>query len=144
MTRNAGRSDHWLRGFTLLLTLVAACHAGDEQGEVSGGPLTEAGEYDLTNRPATEGIGRFTLRDDSELTVTRVEFAPGASEVLHTHGFDLLVVPLTEGAVDFVVGDVTLNHLAVGEIQLIPQGVPHRLGNSGDRRFDIIAIAVHR
>jgi len=134
----------WLLGMVMFLVMGQGCEAGDGLGSSGGSSASGPADYDLADRPTVDGITRSTLRDDPELTVTRVAFAPGASEVPHTHAFDLLVVPLTAGPVSLVVGDEEILHLAPGEVQLIPAGIPHMLGNTGDRAFEIIAIAVHR
>jgi quercetin dioxygenase-like cupin family protein len=93
-------------------------------------------------RPETPGITRTTLKDDAKSTVTRVHFAPGAVEPPHTHPYDVILVPVTSGPVDFAVADKKATVLKAGEVQFVPKDTTHHLGNSGKQPFELIAIAI--
>lgn len=93
-------------------------------------------------RPETPGITRTTLKDDAKVTVTRVQFAPGAGEAPHTHPNDVILVPVTSGPVDAAVWDKILSRLASGEVQFVPHDVVHHVKNTGTAQFELIAIAV--
>jgi len=97
---------------------------------------------ELADRPAIDGITRTTLRDDSTMTVTRVHFAPGAAEPVHTHAFDLIVIPLQAGEVDLVIDRETIRGLDLGQVQFIARDLPHQLVNSTDTPFEVIAVTV--
>lgn len=111
-----------------LLALAAAC-------STQAAPAAQAPRLDLANRPAVDGITRTTIRDDARVTVTRVHFAPGAAEPVHTHPFELMIVPVRDGAVTWVVGDRTTSRLEAGAVQFAPANVPHQLANTGGEPF---------
>jgi mannose-6-phosphate isomerase-like protein (cupin superfamily) len=137
------------RGMALvyLVGLIAlnACGGRAPALRASGSPSPSAAPVELplgAGRPEVEGITRTVLTDDASRTVTRVRFAPGAGEVPHTHTFELLVVPLTTGSVDWVLGDRRFSTLAAGDVQLVPAGVTHQLRNPGSEPYEVVAIAV--
>lgn len=94
-----------------------------------------------TGRPAVPGITRTTLKDDAKVTVTRVHFAPGASEPVHTHPYDIVLVTVIAGPVDWTVADRRVTQLGVGDVQFVARDVPHQLRNTGRGPFEMIAIA---
>lgn len=87
------------------------------------------------------GITRTTLKDDAKVTVTRVHFAPGASEPLHTHPYDIVLVPVIAGPVDWTVDGRRVTRLGAGDVQFVARDVPHQLRNTGEGPFELIAIA---
>ncbi len=95
-----------------------------------------------TGRPDIQGITRTQIRDDAKSTVTRVRFLPDALEPPHTHPYDVILVPLTDGKVDLAIGDMQISTLKAGEVQFIPKNTPHHLGNAGGTPFEIIAIGI--
>ena len=110
---------------------------------LSAAPLAaQVPGLDLANRPAVEGITRATLKDDARLTVTRVQFAPDAAEPVHTHPYDIMVVPLQDGAAELVIGEERKAFLSEGDVQFIPKDVPHQLVNKSGSPFVIIAVAI--
>lgn len=94
------------------------------------------------DRPLTPGITRTTLKDDAKSTVTRVTFAPGSLEPPHTHPYDVILVPVIAGSVDGAIGDRTFTALKSGDVQFVPKGVTHHVGNTGKQTFELIAIAL--
>src|SRR5687767_2614482 len=47
--------------------------------------------------PRPAGITATDVLDSADAAVRRVELAPGAREVVHTHPYDFIVVPVTSG-----------------------------------------------
>jgi quercetin dioxygenase-like cupin family protein len=89
------------------------------------------------------GLSRTSLLDNSDVVVTRLEFEPEVREPLHTHPYDLLVVPITSGRIDMQVGDKkTMHTYAIGESIFIPRGVPHTGANAGTAPFRVLGIAI--
>jgi len=129
--------------FTIsVLALTAAVACSDASPPPPSGGSDGPPALDLATRPAVDGITRTTLRDDAQMTVTRVHFAPGAAEPVHTHPFDIMVVPLQSGSVDLVLGEETIRGLGLGDVQFVPSGVSHQLANVGEVPFELIAIAL--
>ena len=126
------------------LIALAACGGEEPELHSPGSPSASAPvELPLgAGRPDVEGITRTVLSDDEVRTVTRVHFAPGAGEVPHTHPFELLVVPLTTGSIDWVLGDRRVETLTKGDVQFVPAGVTHQLRNPGTEPYEVVAIAI--
>lgn len=132
-------------GVMVGLIALTACGGHAPVPRAPGSPSPSAVPVELplgAGRPEVEGITRTVLSDDAVRTVTRVRFAPGAGEVPHTHPFELLVVPLTTGSVDWVLGDSRVGTLAGGDVQFVPAGVTHQLRNPGTEPYEVVAIAV--
>jgi quercetin dioxygenase-like cupin family protein len=125
--------------------LVALTACGGEAPAAQESPAATAAPAELplsAGRPEVEGITRTVLSDDEARTVNRVHFAPGAGEVPHTHAFELMVVPLMSGSVEWTVGDRRVETLAEGDVQFVPPGVTHQLRNPGTEAFEVVAIAI--
>ena len=91
---------------------------------------------------ATPGVTRTSLLDNAHVTVTKLEFEPDVREPLHTHPFDLLVVPTTASRVDMQIGDrKEMRGYMVGEAIFIHRGVPHAVANIGAASFRAVAVA---
>ncbi len=114
--------------------LLFASPAGSSQTVTPAFPLG-------AGRPEVPGITRTTLKDDAKVTVTRVHFAPGAGEPVHTHPYDIVLVPVIAGPVDWTVADKRVTALSVGDVQFVARDVPHQLRNTGRAPFEMIAIA---
>lgn len=94
-------------------------------------------------RPEVAGITRTTLKDDAKQAVTRVHFASGAAEEPHTHPYDVVIVPVLDGTIDFQIeGKKPVTAVKAGDVQFIPKNTTHHLKNTGTKPFEIIAIAV--
>jgi len=122
--------------FLTLLTVAALV-------PLSAAPIAaQAPALDLANRPAVDGISRTTLRNDERVTVTRVHFAPGAAEPVHTHPFDIMVMPIQSGAAELIVGSETISYLKAGEVYFIARDVPHQLANTSGEPFEVVAVSL--
>src|SRR5688500_18373125 len=65
---------------------------------------------------ATPGVTRTSILDNADVTVTRLEFEADVREPLHTHPYDLIVVPTTPSRVDLQIGDKKqMRSYAIGE-----------------------------
>jgi len=93
-------------------------------------------------RPEVPGITRTTLKDDAKSTVTRVHFKPGAAEPPHTHPYDVIIVPVLAGTIEFTIGDKKVTTVKPGDVQFVPRDVTHQLKNTGAQDFELIAIAL--
>jgi beta-alanine degradation protein BauB len=119
------------RAALVALALIVPCLVGAQSS------------VDLASgRPATPGITRTSIKDDAKVGVARVQFAPGATEVPHTHPYDIMIIPVTSGPVILQIGDRKITSLKSGEVQFVPRDVTHYLGNTGTTEFEIIAVAV--
>lgn len=124
---------------TLLLSALVLAPATGSPQTTGAAPSLPLG----AGRPETEGITRTTLKDDAKSTVTRVRFAPGATEPPHTHPFDVILVPVvTSSTVDIGVGTTTLTSIKPGDVQFVAKDVTHHVGNRGKEPFELIAIAL--
>ncbi len=94
------------------------------------------------NRPATPGITRTTLKDDAKYSVARVQFAPGASEVPHTHPYDIMIIPVKSGPVIMQIGDKKITEIKAGDVQFVPRDVSHFVGSANNTEFEVIAVAI--
>lgn len=93
--------------------------------------------------PPPAGITRSPVLDNAEARVTRVEFAPQAREPVHSHPFDLVVVPLTAGRFEVRVGDrVETRDYAQGEPMFLPRDVPHAVSNVGSAAITVFSIGI--
>jgi quercetin dioxygenase-like cupin family protein len=94
-------------------------------------------------QPAPAGITRSPLLDNADARVTRVEFAPGAREPVHSHPFDLVVVPLTAGRLEVRVAErVETRDYAAGEPIFLPRDVPHAVSNVGGMPVTVFSVGV--
>ena len=127
-----------MRRLALLLCFVVPFSLAASAQAPPAAPSLPLGQ----GRPDTEGITRTTLKDDAKSTVTRVRFAPGATEPPHTHPYDVILVPVTSGPVDVGNGSTNLTTWKAGEVQFVPKDVTHHVGNRGTVPFELIAIAL--
>lgn len=93
--------------------------------------------------PAPDGITRTPVIDNQDARVTRVEFAPRAREPIHSHPFDLVVVPLTNARLEVRIGDrVDTREYASGEPIFLPRDVTHAVANAGDASVTIFSVGI--
>jgi quercetin dioxygenase-like cupin family protein len=96
----------------------------------------------VPNQPLP-GSSRTVLLDNSEAVVTRLEFEPEVREAVHTHPYDLLVVPITSARIDMQVGHKKSVHTyAIGESFFIPRAVPHTGANAGTAPYRLLSVAI--
>jgi quercetin dioxygenase-like cupin family protein len=93
-------------------------------------------------RPETAGVTRTQLKDDAKSSVVRVRFMPGAKEPPHTHPYDVILIPVTDGSVDFNVAGKVVSAFGVGNVQFIPREATHHLANTGERPLEFITVAI--
>ena len=87
---------------------------------------------------------RTTVVDNSTVTVTRLRFAPGSGETVHTHDFPLVIIQLTSGdVVDLTVSDARARGPRVaGLVTFVPTGTEHAVVNAGTMPFEMMAVAI--
>lgn len=95
-----------------------------------------------SGRPDTAGVTRVSLRDDERTAVVKVTFVAGAKEPPHHHPYDVLLIPLTVGTVDFTVSGRQITLFAPGTVQFIPRGEVHWLANNGRDTLEFITVAL--
>lgn len=99
------------------------------------------GEQPPSRAPA--GITRTIAVDNAEARATRVTFAPGSRETLHTHPYDLVLVPLSAGRMELTLGEKKdVKAYEPGEVVFLPRGVPHAAASADRRAFEILSIGV--
>jgi quercetin dioxygenase-like cupin family protein len=126
VSHNAGNP-----GPTPLEALVLAI----KPDRVRGGPAPP--------RQAVPGIIRKPLLDKADLSVTRLEIDADVREPVHTHPYDLAVVPTTAGRLDVQVGDKKqVRAYMPGEMIFIPRNVPHTVANGGTTATRLLAIVI--
>jgi quercetin dioxygenase-like cupin family protein len=92
---------------------------------------------------APPGITRTGVIENPEARATRVSFAPGAREPVHAHPYDLVLVQLSPGTVEVLIGDArTTRTYTAGEVLFLPRDMPHAVSNSGSASFDVLSVAV--
>ncbi|MBI4264169.1 MAG: hypothetical protein HY657_07325 [Acidobacteria bacterium] len=85
--------------------------------------------------PLPPGVTRTGVLDNPEVTAARLEFAPAAREMVHTHPYDLVVVPLTSSRLEVQIGNgKETKEYAVGEAVFIARNEPHAVANLGADR----------
>lgn len=83
------------------------------------------------------------LIDNATMTVTRVRYARGMGETVHSDPFPLLIVQLTSGDVDLTVSDARgIGPRDAGLVTFVPANTPHAVVNAGTTPFNLIMIAL--
>jgi quercetin dioxygenase-like cupin family protein len=89
------------------------------------------------------GITRTPVLDNPQARATRVTFGPGSREPVHTHPYDLVLVQLTPGRMEVLLGEKKeVKAYEPGEIIFLPRDVPHAAASADERAFDILSVAV--
>ncbi|MEV0975439.1 cupin domain-containing protein [Streptomyces sp. NPDC049915] len=80
--------------------------------------------------------------EDERIRVTRWDFRPGESTGRHVHGYDYVVVPVTDGQTQVITADgtVTLSQLRAGESYARPAGGEHEVVNAGTSALAFVEI----
>ena len=93
--------------------------------------------------PPPAGVTRTPVLDNPEVTATRLDFVPSAREPVHTHPYDLAVVPTMHERLDVQVGDrKNVRGYAIGEMIFIPRNVPHAVANGGTTPLQMLGIVI--
>jgi quercetin dioxygenase-like cupin family protein len=94
--------------------------------------------------PATQaqpGVTRTTVLDKADIAVTRLEFDAEVREPVHTHPYDLLVVPTSRARLDLQLGHKKdVRRFAVGEAFFVPRNIPHAVANVGTSSLRLLSI----
>ena len=88
---------------------------------------------------AADKMGKATLFESPRLLVGLNAFEPGQAHALHAHAGQDKVYHVLEGAGVFLL-DGTELPMAAGDLLVAPDGVPHGVRNSGDRRLLVLAV----
>ena len=93
--------------------------------------------------PRPPGITATDVLDAADAAVRRVELAPGAREVTHTHPYDFVVVPVTSGRMEVqLAGKTETNDYAPGDAFFIARHTPHAVANVGKERFALLGVTI--
>ena len=81
------------------------------------------------------------LQENDRVIITEWRFEPGAETGWHRHGYDYVVVCLTDGTLlaETATGPVE-NKLACGQTYTRPAGVEHNIVNPNDSEFVFVEI----
>jgi quercetin dioxygenase-like cupin family protein len=92
---------------------------------------------------APPGITRTPMLDNAEARVTRVAFSPGAREPVHAHPFDLVLVQLSPGRMEVLLGGKKdVKDYAAGDVVFLPRDVPHAVANVDRAGFELVSVGV--
>ena len=87
----------------------------------------------------SDKMGKTTIFESARLLVGLNAFEPGQSHALHAHtGMDKMYHVL-EGSGLFLLGGEDLP-MAAGDLLIAPDGVPHGVRNTGNRRLLVLAV----
>lgn len=93
--------------------------------------------------PRPPGITAIDVLDSADAAVRRVELAPGAREVIHTHPYDFVVVPVTNGRMELqLAGKTETKDYAPGDAFFITRNTPHAVANVGKERFALLGVTI--
>ena len=98
-----------------------------------------------TQAPAEtpKGIVRKPVLDNPQARATHVTFAPGSREPVHMHPYDLVVVPLTPGLMEVLLGPATtVKEFAPGEVIFLPRDVPHSLSSRHTDPIEVVSVGI--
>src|SRR5688572_6951100 len=93
--------------------------------------------------PRPAGITATDVLDSADAAVRRVELAPGAREVIHTHPYDFVVVPVTSGRMEVqLAGKTEAKDYAPGDAFFIARNTPHAVANVGKTPFALLGVTI--
>ena len=93
--------------------------------------------------PPPAGVTRTPVLDNPEVTATRLDFAPSAREPVHTHPYDLVVIPLTASTLEVQIGsEKQTRDYAPGNSFFVARNQPHAVANTGSGTFSVIGVAI--
>lgn len=123
----------------------AAANAGKEPFDVVTVALKPERKPGGTQAPTEPrpGIVRKQVLDNPQARAMRVIFSPGAREPVHMHPYDLVVVQLTPGRMEVLLGPATsVNDYPAGEVIFLPRDVPHAVSSRHDAPFEFLSVTV--
>lgn len=92
---------------------------------------------------APAGVTRTPVLDNTDATITRLEFAPSARETVHMHPYDLVVVPLTTSHIELQLGtEKDMKTLTPGDAFFIPRFEPHAVANLGPETLAVLGVVI--
>lgn len=93
--------------------------------------------------PVPSGIRRTPVFENDQTRVVKVAFDPGSREAVHSHAFDLLIIQLSSGRVETLLGtEKTVAEFGAGDVQFLPKDVPHAVANAGSGAFELMSVGV--
>ncbi len=96
-------------------------------------------------RPADHAVytadkmGKATIFQSPRLLVGLNAFEPGQEHALHAHAGQDKVYHVLDGEGLFLLADHQLP-MAAGDLLIAPEGVPHGVRNTGNRRLLVLAV----
>jgi quercetin dioxygenase-like cupin family protein len=92
---------------------------------------------------APSGITRRAVIDNAQARATHVTFAPGAREPVHMHPYDLVLVQLSAGRLEVLLGPATsVNDYSPGDVILLPRDIPHSVSSRHSEPFELLSVGV--
>lgn len=88
---------------------------------------------------AADKMGKATLFESPRLLVGLNAFEPGQEHALHAHAGQDKVYHVLDGEGLFLLDDHQLP-MAAGDLLVAPEGVPHGVRNTGNRRLLVLAV----
>jgi quercetin dioxygenase-like cupin family protein len=89
------------------------------------------------------GITRTQLLDNPAVMVARLKLEPGAREMPHTHPFSAIVIHITPGEIDMLLGDKrATTRRDKGHVEFIPREVTHAAANVGSSATEVLTVAI--
>jgi len=93
-------------------------------------------------RNAAHAQERTSVLDNASVAVTRLRFAPGSREDVHTHPFPLLIVQVSNGQATVTDRDMLRVGNHPGEVWFIAPGTPHAVSNRGQSPIEMLAVGI--
>ena len=96
---------------------------------------------------APPGITRTPVLENPVARVVNVVFAPGSREPVHTHPYDLVLVQLTPGRMEVMIGaerdaGKSVKDYAAGEVVFVPRDTPHAFASADKGRVELLSVAI--
>lgn len=88
---------------------------------------------------AADKMGKATIFESPRLLVGLNAFEPGQAHALHAHAGQDKVYHVLEGEGLFLLDGQALA-MTAGDLLVAPEGVPHGVHNTGDRRLLVLAV----
>jgi quercetin dioxygenase-like cupin family protein len=86
---------------------------------------------------------RGALVNNDRVSISKLTFAAGQREQMHSNANDVIVVQITPGDVEFALGEEkTTSHQEPGKVWYIPTQPPHAFSNVGSTPFDVILVTM--